>query len=403
VIVGAGHAGSATAIQLRQLGFEGSITLVGAERELPYERPPLSKDYLAGTKTFADLLVRGSDFWIERDIEVVTGERILALDPHRRRATSASGRTFDYSDLVWAAGGRPRPLPCAPAGICGVHSVRDRADVDALRSELAAGQRWVIVGGGYIGLEVAAVLAGLAIDVTIVEAADRLLARVSAAALSRFLEAEHRAHGVAIRLNETVLALESANGRVAGVRLASGEVLPADGVVVGIGIVPNAEPVFEAGASRGGGLAVDAAGRTDLPHVWAAGDVAQTNNRFGPDHPVRVESVDNAASGASAIARALTGQAPAVAAPPWFWSNQYDLKLQTVGLTHGADEVIVRGDPASRKFSLVYRRSGRVIALDCINNVRDYVGGRKLIESELAFDRGQLANADVPLKSLLEP
>jgi 3-phenylpropionate/trans-cinnamate dioxygenase ferredoxin reductase subunit len=403
LIVGAGHAGTATAIQLRQLGFAGTIGMVGAERDLPYERPPLTKDFLAGTKAFEDILVRPATFWPDRDIVHVPGERVVSVDPGGRTVACASGRVFAYKELVWAAGGRARPLPFAPDRLRGVHSVRERADVDALRHELSPGQRWVVIGGGYIGLEAAAVLACKGIAVTIVENADRVLARVSAAPLSRFVEAEHRAHGVAIRLQSTVKALEHHEGAITGVRLAGGELLSADGLIVGIGILPNAEPLLDAGARGGDGIAVDSVGRTSLPHIWAAGDCALGVHAFGPARPLRIESVGNAADGAAAIARAMTGLPPPQPAPPWFWSNQFDLKLQTIGLTQEADEVILRGDPAARRFAVIYLREGKVTAVDCVNNVRDYVGGRKLIESGRQFDRDRLADPLIPLKSLLEP
>ena len=403
MIVGTGHAGSATALQLRQLGFSGSIALVGAEREPPYERPPLSKDYLAGSRGFEQILVRPEAFWAERAIAVITGVEVTAIEPAARRATAADGRGFVYSDLVWTAGGHARPLPCAPAGLGGVHAIRSRADVDALRAELEPGQRWVIVGGGYIGLEAAAVLSTLGVAVTLVESAPRLLARVSADPLASFVADEHRARGIDLRLATDVVGLEG-DARVTGVRLGTGETVPADGVIVGIGLIPNVAALLAAGADGSEqGVAVDGDGRTSLPHIWAAGDCTLARNAFGPDRPIRIESVGNAADGAAAIARAIVGAPHVPVAPPWFWSNQYDLKLQTVGLSHDHDEIIVRGDPATRRFALLYRRDGAVIAADCVNNVRDYVQSRGLITSRRTFDPIALADPDIPLKSLLEP
>ena len=378
LIVGTGHAGSTAAIQLRQLGYAGSIGLLGEEPCLPYERPPLSKDYLAGKKSADDILFRPRDFWSERDITLIPGERVIAVDPSDRFIGCSSGVELSYGDLVWTAGGCPKRIP-------GAHVIRSLADVDALCAALPSATRILIVGGGYIGLEAAAVLSGLGKQVTLTEAADRVLARCAAEPLARFLEAEHRARGIDLRLNTPDID-------------ASGF----DLVIAGIGITPNAEPLLAAGAEGGDGVLVDDHCRTSLPHVWAAGDCALHRNPFGPPDPIRIESVQNASDMAATIARALTGQPQPYRAIPWFWSNQYDIRLQTVGLSHGHDEVLVRGDPATRKFAVIYRRTGRVIALDCINNVRDYVQGRALIESGVQVDAALLTDPDRPLKSLLE-
>jgi 3-phenylpropionate/trans-cinnamate dioxygenase ferredoxin reductase subunit len=378
LIVGTGHAGATAAIQLRQLGYAGSIALLGEEPFLPYERPPLSKDYLAGTRTAEDMLFRPASFWSERGIAPVPGERVEAIDPEARQVRCASGATFAYGDLLWTAGGRPRRLP-------GAHVIRSLADADTLRAGLPDARRILIVGGGYVGLEAAAVLSGLGKQVTLAEAADRLLARCAAEPLSRFLEAEHRARGVDIRLNTPGI---DPGGF--------------DLVVAGVGIEPNAEPLLAAGAEGGDGVLVDDHCRTTLPHIWAAGDCALHRNPFGPDRPIRIESVQNASDMAATVARALTGQPQPYRAVPWFWSNQYDLRLQTVGLSHDRDEALVRGDPATGRFAVIYRRRGRVIALDCVNNVRDYVQGRALVERGAELDAELLADPDVPLKSLLE-
>ena len=378
LIVGTGHAGSTAAIQLRQLGYGGSIGLLGAEPCLPYERPPLSKDYLSGKKSREDILFRPRAFWAERHITLIPGERVETVDPAERSVRCSSGAEFRYGDLVWTAGGRPKSIP-------GAHVIRSLADVDALRAQLPSAKRILIIGGGYIGLEAAAVLTGLGKQVTLAEAADRVLARCAAEPLSRFLEAEHRARGVDLRLNTPDID-------------ASGF----DLVIAGIGITPNADPLLEAGAEGGDGVLVDHHCRTSLPHVWAAGDCALHRNPFGPAHLIRIESVQNASDMATTVARALAGQPQPYRSIPWFWSNQYDLRLQTVGLSHGHDEVLVRGDPVSHKFAVIYRRHGRVIALDCINNVRDYVQGRALIESGVEVQPALLTDPDCPLKSLLE-
>ena len=378
LIVGTGHAGATTAIQLRQLGYAGSIGLLGEEEALPYERPPLSKDYLAGKKAAADILFRPADFWAERGVTLVAGERVVSADPKARTVGCASGLTLSYGDLVWTAGGRPRRLADA-------HAIRSLADVDTLRSQLPSAARILIVGGGFIGLEAAAVLTSLGKRVTLVEAADRVLARCAAEPLARFIEAEHRARGVDLRLSTSAIDRSQH-----------------DLVIEGIGILPNAEPLLAAGAEGGDGVLVDNYCRTSLPHVWAAGDCALHCNPFGPARPIRIESVQNASDMAGTVARALTGRPQPYRSIPWFWSNQYDIRLQTVGLSHDHDEVLVRGDPATRKFSVLYRRHRRVIALDCINTVRDYVQGRALIESGVELDPALLTDPDRPLKSLLE-
>ncbi|MBO9711459.1 FAD-dependent oxidoreductase [Sphingomonas sp.] len=398
VIAGAGHAGAQAAIALRQNGFAGSIAMIGAEPELPYERPPLSKDYLAGEKPFERLLIRPAAFWAERAVTMLAGRRVASVDP-AARTVSAGGEAIGYGELVWAAGGSPRRLSCEGGDLAGVHAIRTRADVDALIGELPGIARVVVVGGGYIGLEAAAVLAKLGKQVTVVEALDRVLARVAGEPLSRFYEAEHRAHGVTVRLGVQVEALEGTD-RVTGVRLAGGEVLPADAVIVGIGIIPEAAPLLEAGAQGGNGVLVDAQCRTSLPHVFAVGDCALHANRFAEGALIRLESVQNANDQATVAAKTILGIEAAYDAVPWFWSNQYDLKLQTVGLSIGHDAVVTRGDPAGRSFSLVYLRGGRVIALDCVNLVKDYAQGKRLVVDGVAAEPALLADAGVPLKEI---
>jgi 3-phenylpropionate/trans-cinnamate dioxygenase ferredoxin reductase subunit len=403
VIVGTGHGGAQTAIALRQLGFAGSIAMVGAEPEFPYERPPLSKDYLAGEKEFDRLLIRPAAFWEEREIEMLLGRRVVAVDPAARRVILSDGETLGYRDLVWAAGGAPRELACVGADFAGVHAVRSRADVDSMLAELAGVERVVVVGGGYIGLEAAAVLRKLGREIVLLEAMDRVLARVAGASISRFYEAEHRAHGVDVRTSVTVDCIVGEGGRAAGVRLAGGEFLAATMVVVGIGIVPAVEPLLAAGAAGGNGVDVDEYCRTSLPGVYAIGDCAAHRSRFADGARLRIESVQNAHDQASVAAKAILGSPEPYDSVPWFWSNQYDLKLQTVGLSIGHDDSVVRGDPASRSFSVVYLKAGRVVALDCVNSVKDYVQGRKLVEAGAAPSRSELADPSLPLKALLGP
>jgi 3-phenylpropionate/trans-cinnamate dioxygenase ferredoxin reductase subunit len=402
VIVGAGHGGAQAGIALRQHGFAGSIAMVGDEPELPYERPPLSKDYLAGDKEFARILIRPAAFWDERNVTMLLGQRVTAVDPEAHTVTRSDGEVISYGTLIWATGGSPRRLTCSGHDLVGVHGVRTRADVDRMIGELGDTREVVVIGGGYIGLEAAAVLTKLGKHVTVLEALDRVLARVAGEPLSRFYEAEHRAHGVDVRLGAMVECIEEADGRATGVRLAGGEVLPAQMVIVGIGIIPAVEPLLAAGAEGGNGVAVDAGCRTSLPDVFAIGDCAAHPNGFASGATIRLESVQNANDQATLVAKAIIGSDEAgYDSVPWFWSNQYDLKLQTVGLSTGFDDAVLRGDPAARSFSIVYLRAGQVIALDCVNMVRDYVQGRALVVQRLSPDRAALADSSIPLKSLV--
>lgn len=400
IIVGAGHAGAQAAIALRQAKFTGTIAVIGEEPELPYERPPLSKDYLSGDKPFERILIRPPSFWQEREVRFLTGEQVVTVDPDGHSVTTRGGLVIGYGKLIWAAGGHPRRLTCAGHDLAGVHAVRSRADVDRLLTEIEAAREVVVIGGGYIGLEAAAVLAKFGKHVTVIEAQDRVLARVAGEALSRFYEDEHRAHGVTLLLNEAVTCIEEQEGSACGVRLADGRVLPAQIVIVGIGIVPAVEPLLAAGAAGGNGVMVDAQCRTSLADVFAVGDCAAHANRFAGGAIIRLESVQNANDQATVAAKTITGGDSAYDAVPWFWSNQYDLKLQTVGLSAGHDEAVVRGDPATRSFSVVYLREGRVIALDCVNAVRDYVQGRSLIVACVRPDRAAIADASTPLKDV---
>jgi len=400
LIVGAGHGGAQAAAVLRQQEFTGTIGLVGAEPEPPYERPPLSKDYLAGEKSFDRILIRPASFWSERDIMTRLGRKVIAINPERREVTLADGGHLGYGQLIWAAGGHPRGLTCDGHGLEGVHSVRTRADVDKLARELPNATRVVVIGGGYIGLEAAAVLVKLGKQVTVL-ARDRVLSRVAGEPLSRFFEAEHRAQGVDIRLGVRVDCIEAAGERVKGVRLADGDLVPADIVIVGIGIAPAVEPLLEAGALGGNGVAVDAQCRTSLPGVFAIGDCALHPNLFAEGAMIRLESVQNAVDMASTAARAIMGDRSPYSAVPWFWSNQFDLRLQTVGLSAGHDEVIVRGAPSSRSFSVVYLRRGQVIALDSVNMTKDYVQGRALVVAGASPPRDRLADPSAPLKAMV--
>lgn len=399
LIVGGGHAGAQCAIALRQAQFDGTIAIVGDEPELPYERPPLSKDYLAGEKPFERILIRPATFWAERTIAMRLGERVVDVRPADHLVMTDKGESLGYSHLVWATGGAPRLLSCAGHDLAGVHAVRSRADVDRLIGELPAVDHVVVIGGGYIGLEAAAVLVKLGKRVTLLEAQDRVLARVAGTALSRFYEGEHRAHGVDLRLGVEVDCLEG-EGQVAAVLLKDGERIECQAVIVGIGIIPAVGVLRAAGAAGENGIDVDAQCRTNLPDLFAIGDCAAHRNRFADHARLRVESVQNANDQAGVVARTIAGETAAYDSIPWFWSNQYDLRLQTVGLGINHDDVVQRGDPAARSFSLVYLRGGKVVALDCVNATKDYVQGRALVLAGASPDRAALADA-ATLKELL--
>lgn len=399
-IVGAGHAGAQAAIQLRQIGFAGSIALIGAEAEPPYERPPLSKEYLAGEKAFERMLIRPESFWVDRGVELVLGTTIAAVDPEAKVLTAGSGERFGYGKLIWAAGGEPRRLGCEGGDLAGVHAVRRRTDSDAIRAELDGVECVAVVGGGYIGLETAAVLRKAGKRILLLEALDRVLARVAGPEISSFYELEHRAQGVDVRLGATIASIVGESGRVAGVRLQDGALAEAQMVIVGIGVEAAVAPLLAAGASGANGVDVDSCCRTSLPDVYAIGDCAAHENPFAGGLRIRLESVQNAHDQAAAAARAIAGEPQPNGAVPWFWSNQYDLRLQTVGLSIGHDSTVVRGRPEERSFSVVYLLEGRVIALDCVNSTRDYVQGRKLVVERRVVAPERLADTAVQLKEL---
>ena len=403
VIVGTGHGGAQAAIALRQQGHEGSILMLGRDTHPPYERPPLSKEYLAGDKPFERIMIRPEKFWADKGIDIRLGAMVTEVDWMEHQVVLNDGSRIGYRKLIWAGGGDPRRLSCSGANLQGVHAVRDRRDVDAIMVQLESGaKKFVVIGGGYIGLEAAAVLRKLDCEVVLLEALPRVLARVAGEELSRFVEGEHRAHGVDVRLETAVEAITGKNGHVAGVELADGEMIACDAVIVGIGIVPAVGPLIAAGAAGSNGVDVDEFCRTTLDDIYAIGDCAAHSSPFADQAVIRLESVQNANDMANTAARAIMGDKQPYHALPWFWSNQFDLKLQTAGLSLDYDQTIVRGEPESRKFSVVYLKDNKPIAIDCVNNTKDYVQGRKLIESGVEdIDPDLLADAEMPLKELL--
>ncbi|MCH2488418.1 MAG: FAD-dependent oxidoreductase [Erythrobacter sp.] len=402
VIVGSGHGGAQAAIALRQQGHEDTILMLSRDRTPPYERPPLSKEYLAGEKPLERILIRPPSFWEDKGIAVELGVNVSEVDAMAREVVLGDGRRIGYRKLIWAGGGDPRRLSCPGSDLAGIHSVRHRMDVDAIRADLDAGaRRAVVVGAGYIGLEAAAVLRKLDCEVTVLEAQRRVLSRVAGEELSGFYEAEHRRQGVDLRLETAVERIEGKDGRVAAVLTDAGEAIACDIVVVGIGIVPSVGPLIGAGAAGSNGVDVDEYCRTSVDDIYAIGDCAAHANPYADSAVIRLESVQNAHDMATCTAKAIMGDKQPYEAVPWFWSNQYDLKLQTVGLSLDHDEAVLRGDPEARSFSVVYLKEGRVIAVDCVNRVKDYVQSKKLIEARAEIDPELLADGEVPLKELL--
>ncbi|GGB58593.1 pyridine nucleotide-disulfide oxidoreductase [Blastomonas aquatica] len=401
VIVGAGHAGAQAAICLRQMGFAGTIALIGDEQFPPYERPPLSKEYLAGDKPFERILLRPEAFWGERQVDMQLGKRVTAVDPAAKLLTISGGAQTSYGQLIWATGGTPRMMDCKGSNARNVFAVRTRADVDRIMARLATTQSVAIIGGGYIGLEAAAVMRKLGKQVTLIEALDRVLSRVAGPSLSAFFEKEHRDQGVDLRTGYTVDHIETDEaGHAVAVRCGNGDSIAADMVIIGIGIIAQTGPLIAAGAAGGNGVDVDEFCRTSLPDIYAIGDCAAHANPFANDRVIRLESVQNANDQAKVAASHIVGNAQAYHAIPWFWSNQYDLRLQTVGLSLDYDQELVRGDPASRSFSVIYLRAGKVIALDCVNATKDYVQGRKAVTDGIPLDLEELANPAIPIKEV---
>ena len=401
VIVGSGHGGAQAAIALRQNGHEGSILMVSRDRNPPYERPPLSKEYLAGEKPFERIQIRPEQFWADKGIELRLGRNVNEVDPVAHELALSDDTRVSYRKLIWAGGGDARRLSCPGSDYAGIHYIRTRRDVDLLKEELAAGaKRAVIIGAGYIGLEVAAVLRKLGREVTVVEMLDRVLARVAGPELSDYYAAYHRQQGVDLRLSTGVETIEGEHGRVTGVLTDSGEKIACDVIVAGIGIVPSVGPLIAAGAAGSNGVDVDTYGRTTLGDIYAIGDCASHANPYAENKVIRLESVQNANDMASCAVKAIMGDKQDYDAVPWFWSNQYDLKLQTVGIATGYDAAVLRGDPEAKKFSVIYLKEGQVIALDCVNSVKDYVQGRKLVMDRAEIDPGLLADSNIPLKEM---
>ncbi|MBF6215710.1 FAD-dependent oxidoreductase [Nocardia puris] len=391
LIVGAGHAGVQLAASLRQEGWTGEIVLIGEESALPYQRPPLSKAYLAGKSTLDELAIRSAEFYSKQGIQLLDAT-VEAIDRSAGHLALSAGDTLPYDKLALCTGASPRRLSIPGADLVGVYYLRTAADVEMIREATSPGCRAVIVGGGYIGLETAASLRALGLEVTVLEAAERVLERVTAPEVSAFFERIHREEGVNIRTGALVEAL-SGDGRVREVFLSGGESIPADLVIVGIGVEPNTELAAAAGLVVDNGVVIDDQARTSDPDIVAAGDCASHDMaRYG--RRIRLESVPSAGEQAKVAAATFCGKPKMIAALPWFWSDQYDLKLQIAGLNTGYDEVVCSGDPIrDRAFACFYLRAGELIAADCVNRPRDFVFSKRVIAQRLPVGRAELVLA----------
>ena len=398
VIVGAGHAAGQFVQSLRQHEFSGNITLIGDEPSLPYQRPPLSKKFLAGELAQERLLVKPAAAYAEVDTQLST--RVTRIDRAARRVELDGGATIDYDTLVLAVGARPRRLAIGGGDLPGISYLRTIEDVETIRRSLGADTRVAIVGAGYIGLEVAAILRSMGHDVTVIEAQDRVMSRVVAPEVSQFYQQVHGDHGVQLMLSTHIEGFYGGD-KVAGVQLADGRRVPADTVVVGVGVAANTELAEEAELAVGNGITVDAGCRTSDANVFAIGDCTwHPNPIYG--HHVRLESVHNALEQAKTAAANVCGGAVTYGQVPWFWSDQYDLKLQIAGLSQGHDRVVVRGDPESGGFACLYLQENRLLAIDAINRPRDFMQAKaNLIEDRAKIDLNAAKNPDVPLSEAI--
>lgn len=396
VVVGGGHAAAQVLDSLRREHFAGRLIMIGEEPVLPYQRPPLSKKFLAGEFDAERLPIRPASFYESIHCELVLGNPVTAIDRAVRTLRLADGGKIAYDQLVLAVGGHARPLRVPGAELPGVHVLRTIADVNAIRARIAPGGRTVIVGAGYIGLECAATLRKLGMDVTVIEMMDRVMSRVVAPEMSRFYGAEHVARGVRLLTGRRVSAFKG-NSRIAAVECSDGTCVSADFALVGIGLVPNTAIAEAAGIECDDGIAVDERCRTSDPNIYAVGDCCSFPSlRYG--RRIRLESVDNAFEQARTAAANACGREVVHDKTPWFWSDQYDLKLQIVGVSQHYDKVVLRGEPATRTFSCCYLRDGELIALDAVNHGKDFMAARKLIAERARPDPARLGDDAIALR-----
>jgi len=396
VIIGAGQAAAQAVATLRAEGFAGALTIVGDESFPPYQRPPLSKAYLQGTFERERLFLKPDAFYTEAHCELILGIAATAIDREKRTVALADGRAIPYDKLLLATGARVRKIPVAGADLPGIFYLRGIADVDAMRAHFVPGAKLAVVGGGYIGLEVAAVARKAGLDVTVFEALDRVMARAVSPRLSEFYEKVHRDAGVVFHMNTGVEAFEGA-GKLQAVR-AGGKSYPADIALVGIGVLPNVEIAGAAGLACDDGIKVDRHCATSDPAIFAAGDCTRHHGRDG--NLIRLECVQNAIDQAKHAALAMVGKPVPYGEVPWFWSDQYDLKLQIAGLARPGDRLVLRGDPATRKFAVFHLRDGVVAAVEAVNAAPEYIVGRKLIAEGQRVAPERLADQAIPMKNI---
>ncbi|HEX6860267.1 MAG TPA: FAD-dependent oxidoreductase [Caulobacteraceae bacterium] len=399
VILGAGHAGGSAAAFLRQYGFKGPITLVGEEPVAPYQRPPLSKAWLKGEAGEEELKLKDDSWYADNNCRLllnVTGTRI---DRAGKTVTLSNGETVPYDVLILATGARARKLPIPGADLKGVLELRTAADAEQLKAALGPGKRLAIIGGGYVGLEAAASARALGAEAVVIEREDRVLARVACQPLSEFFQDYHRKHGVTFELAAGVDSFVGENGAITGVKLSDGRVIACDAALVGVGAQPNEELAREAGLPCDNGVIVDGEARTEDPAIYAIGDVT---HRPLPlyDRTFRLESVPNALEQAKIVASALAGRPAPAPETPWFWSDQYDLKLQIAGIPFECDEIITRGDPASAKFALFHLRQGVVRAVEAVNAAPEFMMGKQLIGKKIEVSREKLADTTISMKEV---
>lgn len=398
VIAGAGHAAGQILATLRQQAYDGRIVVVGEEPVLPYQRPPLSKKYLAGDLPEERLQFKPASFYDALDVDFRLGQRVTSIDRDAGEVVTETGDQIAYDSLFLATGGRVRRLELPGSDLDGIHYLRTLEDSDNIRAALDRVSRIAVVGAGYIGLEVAAVARSLGMEVTIVESADRVLSRVVTPTMSAFFEAEHRSQGVRFELNASLMKFEG-HERVESLLLANGRSIDADAVVVGIGIDPNCEIAADAGLETDDGIVTDAHLRTRDPAIYAVGDCnAHTSAIY--DRRIRLESVQNALEQSRIAVVNACGGDERYDQVPWFWSDQYDLKLQIAGLSDGYDEAITRGDPADRSFAVAYLSAGRLIAVDAVNAPRDFLQSKALIQQRFEPDPEVLADPAVALNDV---
>lgn len=398
VIVGAGHCAGQLAARLRAEGFEGAVTIVGDEPHVPYQRPPLSKQFIAGEMDLDRVYLRPEDFYESSNVTLRLGTRVTAIDRDARSITLDDGERMGYDKLVLATGARARELKVPGAHLEGITCLRNLDHARDIRERIRPGARLAIVGGGYIGLELAAVTVRAGMSVTVLEMAQRLLSRVVAEPVSDFYLRLHTDAGVDVRTGVRVVGFEGEE-RVQRVLVEGGDALDVDFVVIGVGVVPNVELAAEAGLATDDGIVVDEFGRTDDPHIYAAGDCTRHPSMLY-SRRVRLESVHNAMAQAKVVAANLCGKDTAYDEVPWFWSDQYDVKLQIAGLSEGYDETVIRGDPGGGAFTVFYLKDGVVIAADTVNGMRDHMACRTLITKRAQISPEALADTGTELKDL---